>query len=85
LLLCTQGILNDGAADELVIGVPTRYGGGYGVRAAMRSNWYMTTVAILTILKQYGSIQNFINQDDVLEDRIQKNREARMKIINDHM
>jgi hypothetical protein len=51
----------------------------------MKSNWYMTVVAILTITKQYGSIKNFINQDDVLEDRIQKNREARMKITNDHM
>lgn len=68
-----------------MIGVPTRYGGKGGIRAALKSNWYLTTVAILTILKQYGSIENFINQDDVLEDRIQKNREARMKIIGDHM
>jgi hypothetical protein len=81
-----HGILNDGPKDDLVIGVPTRYGGKMGIRAAMRSNWYMSVVALLTIFKQYGSAEAFLNQDDVLEDRIQKNREARMKISNaDHM
>lgn len=83
-----HGILNEGAADELVIGVPTRYGGRNGIRAALRSNWYLTVLALATIYKQYGSAEAFLNQDDVLEDRISKNREARMKEvinINDHM
>jgi len=80
-----HGIINDGAADELVIGVPTRYGGPATLRMAMRSNWYMSIVAFATILKQYGSPEAFLNQDDVLEDRIQKNREARMKGVNDHL
>ena len=74
-----HGILNDGSADELVIGVPTRYGGKVGVRAALRSNVFLTVVALTTIWKQYGSAEAFLNQDDVLEDRISKNREARMK------
>ena len=82
-----HGILNNGKDDELVIGVPTRYGGKAGIRAAVKSNWYMTLVAVATIAWQYGSAEAFLNQDDVLEDRIQKNREARMKMPGaaDHM
>lgn len=74
-----HGILNEGADDELVIGVPTRYGGKDGIRAALRSNPILTVIALATIFKQYGSAEAFLNQDDVLEDRISKNREARMK------
>ena len=74
-----HGILNEGAKDELVIGVPTRYGGRDTIAAAVRSNWFLTVVALTTIWVQYGSAEAFLNQDDVLEDRISKNREARMK------
>lgn len=74
-----HGILNEGAKDELVIGVPTRYAGTEGVRAAMKSNLVLSLIAVATILKQYGSVDKFMNQDDVLEDRIQANRLARMK------
>lgn len=81
-----HGIINDGKEGDLVIGVPTRYGGKGGIRAAIRSNWYLSVIAIATIKFQYGSVEKFLNQDDVLEDRIQKNREARMPTnLNDHM
>jgi len=79
-----HGILNmaQNKTGDLVIGVPTRYGGKQGFTAAFKSNWYLTTVAILTILKQYGSMEAFLNRDDVLEDQIAKNRQARQALYH---
>jgi hypothetical protein len=59
--------------------VPTRYGGKDGVIAAARSNFYMSFFAIAVIQIKYGGIKNFRAEGDVLEDKIQANRVARMK------
>jgi hypothetical protein len=79
-----QGILNEGDRDDLVIGVPTRYGGRLGALAAIRSNWLLTTVSILTSIKDIivsREKRNSMNANDILEERIQQNRIARMKNI----
>lgn len=66
-----------------MIGVPTRYGGAVGVSAALRSNWYLTLISMTTKLKNRIMNPEYytnINANDELEDRIQENRLARMKI-----
>jgi hypothetical protein len=76
-----KGILNDGDKKDLVIGVPTRYGGLVGLVAALRSNWYLTLISMTT--KTVNRIVNpskEVNPNDELEDRIQENRLARMKL-----
>jgi hypothetical protein len=74
-----HGILNQGdAADSLVVGVPTRFGGPKSTSAALRSNPFMTLFAGAVIYLKYGGPDNFKNQADILEDKINANRKARM-------
>lgn len=72
-----HGILNLGEEkDSLVVGVPTRYGGSQSIIAAFKSNPFMTVFAMGVILIKYG--RDFKAQGDVLEDKINANRKARM-------
>lgn len=74
-----HGIVNQGeSADSLVVGVPTRYGGSASTRAAFRSNPFMSVFAAAVIYIKYGGPENFKNQPDILEDKINANRKARM-------
>jgi len=81
---CWHGILNLGEPGDLVIGVPTRYAGKVPTVAAFRTNFLFNLVTGLTILKQYGSLENYnkVVDDggDLLEDKIEANRKARMKM-----
>lgn len=74
-----HGILNQGeSADSLVVGVPTRYGGKMSNSAAFRSNPFMSAFAAAVIYIKYGGPEKFKNQADILEDKINANRKARM-------
>ena len=80
-----HGILNIAKPGELVIGVPTRYGmGKASSKAAFTSNPFFNVVTGLTLLKQYGSFEKYYSVvdsgEDLLEDKIEANRLARMKI-----
>jgi hypothetical protein len=75
-----HGIINQGeASNELVIGVPTRYGGMTSSVAAFKSNPFLTLFALGVINIKYGGIAKFKNATDLLEDKIMANRAARMK------
>jgi hypothetical protein len=65
-----------------VIGVPTRYGGAVGVVSAFRSNWYLTIISMTMKTVNSFLIPGYseANPNDALEDRIQENRLARMKV-----
>lgn len=74
-----HGILNSaGNPKDLIVGVPTRYGGKDGVLAALRSNAFMSFFAFAVIGIKYGGPIGFKAAGDVLEDKIQANRVARM-------
>ena len=74
-----HGILNLGeTSDSLVVGVPTRYGGKASNIAAIKSNPFMTLFAAAVIQIKYGGPEKFRGQADVLEDKINANRKARM-------
>mmetsp|Transcript_23654 Transcript_23654/g.34687 ORF Transcript_23654/g.34687 Transcript_23654/m.34687 type:complete len:356 (-) Transcript_23654:178-1245(-) len=75
-----HGILNLGEkSNDLVVGVPTRYGGRPSIVAAMKSNAFMSLFAFAVIYFKYGGAEGFKAAGDVLEDKIQANRVARMK------
>lgn len=78
-----HGILNLGEPGDIVIGVPTRYAAKDASKAAFKSNFPMSVVAGLTVLKQYGSMANYYkivdSGGDVLEAKIEANRIARGK------
>ena len=63
----------------MVVGVPTRYGGRPSIVAAMKSNAFMSLFAFAVIYFKYGGAEGFKAAGDVLEDKIQANRVARMK------
>lgn len=74
-----HGILNLGErSDSMVVGVPTRYSGPKSIKAAFRSNPFMTAFSIGVIYLKYGGPENFSNAADLLEDKINANRKARM-------
>lgn len=73
-----HGIINEGEKSDLVVGVPTRYGGRQGVVAALKSNPFMSMFAIMVIYVKYGGPEKFKGASDVLEDKINANRKARM-------
>lgn len=74
-----HGILNQGESDDsLVVGVPTRYGGKPSNIAALKSNPFMTVFALAVIYVKYGGPEKFKSAADVLEDKINANRKARM-------
>lgn len=78
-----HGILNLGEPGDMVIGVPTRYGRGHSTPAAFKTNVMFNIVTMATILKQYGSMAAYFkvvdSGEDLLEDKIEGNRLARMK------
>jgi hypothetical protein len=79
-----HGILNNAEdPNDLVIGVPTRYGGKDGIVAAFRSNPFMTVFALGVIYIKYGGPEKFKAAGDILEDKIQANRLARMPKANE--
>jgi hypothetical protein len=63
---------NESESDNLVIGVPTRYGGPECVKAALRSDPVLSLVAFGKIIKDYGSAENFRKRG--LEEGIAENR-----------
>lgn len=74
-----HGIVNQGeSADSLVVGVPTRYSGPASIKAAFMSNPFMTLFAGAVIYIKYGGPEQFKAQGDILEDKINANRKARM-------
>jgi hypothetical protein len=74
-----HGIINQGeSSDSLVVGVPTRYGGSVSTKAALKSNPFMTVFAGIVIYVKYGGPEKFKNATDILEDKINANRKARM-------
>lgn len=81
-----HGILNDAKSEkDLIIGVPTRYGGPKGVRAAFMSNPFMTVFALSVIAVKYGGPEGFKAGGDVLEDKINANRKSRMLKLKEDM
>jgi hypothetical protein len=74
-----HGIVNQGeSSSSLVVGVPTRYGGRQSTIAAVKSNPFMSLFAAAVIYIKYGGPEGFKNQTDILEDKINANRKARM-------
>jgi hypothetical protein len=74
-----HGIVNQGeSSNSLVVGVPTRYGGRQSTIAAVKSNPFMSLFAAAVIYIKYGGPEGFKNQTDILEDKINANRKARM-------
>ena len=51
--------LSGDAENNLVVGVPTRYGDRDGVVAALRSNAFMSIFAFGVIFFKYGGIEGF--------------------------
>ena len=51
-----HGILNLGekSSTDLVIGAPSRYGQGYSMSAAVKTNTMLTINAIITLGRRYG-------------------------------
>jgi hypothetical protein len=63
------------AANNLVVGVPSRYSKGAGGKAALRSNKLLSMVMTLTLINRYG-YKNLVDpkfninlEDDIAENR----------------
>jgi len=72
-----HGIINLGEnPDELVIGVPTRYSVEYAI-PAFKSNWFLSSIALAAIQKQYQGLTKFTSNADNLQNGIERARNAR--------
>lgn len=78
-----HGILNlgDKAANDLVIGSPTRYGAKEATSAGIKTNLVFTLNAIAMLVKKYGMAALDPNFKMNLQAEISKNRGNRQKEI----
>lgn len=76
-----HGILNLGSVEDndLVIGVPTRYGKGSTVQAAIRSNPILTVNSFITIFRNHGTNIFKPGFNINLQGEIANNRRSREK------
>lgn len=61
---------------NVVVGIPTRYATP-GSTAALKSNWFLSVIALATLQKQYNGVDTFTSNSNNLQDGILKARNSR--------